>query len=1169
LASLERDRVPSPRPIAAREIPLIDRVEEMKLLKEAVDRTIQGEGGLVFLYGEAGIGKTRLARELRAYAHLRGMQVLYGRCPALFRMDGVPPYVLWREVIRDYLENSSPEQLYRVIGFYPAEVAKLVPELRQRLATIPQSFPISPEQEQNRLFEAVSQFITNISKETPLLVVLDDLQWTDPSSLLLLHYLARGVYRTPMLLLGAYRSTDIDSKHPLTPILTELNRERLPQSVSLKRMSLNDISEMIKQMLEQDDVPPEFCKIVYEKTRGNPFFAEEVVKSLKEEEVIYREGNKWAFKEISKIEFPESVRNVVKARFSRLDDECQNVLTLASFVGNDFTLEAMCALTGIEENKLLELMDKMLKTGLVKEREIRGEGICSFADILVRDVVYEEVSLLKRKNLHRVVGYALEKVYAKKSDEHFGELASHFLESGDKDKALDYFLKAGEKAAKIYANAEAASCFQSALKLLEDKEGEIRKRGDVLERLGDIKNLVGEYDACIRYWTEALQLWEQLSEKEKASRLHRKTANVLWSVEGDTEKAAEHHEEALKILEKEPESVELASLFEDMARFYSRTQDETKALSWAEKAIELAKKLNDHEVIAKSYGTLGVIFAETGNTKKAIECHDRSLRIALDNGYMDPALRAYNNLSASLYTEEENEKALEFAERGFELAKKVGAIRWISWIGTGLSSTYMDMGNTNKALPLAKDSVSLDRKAGNITSLSYSLGNFGFIYFILGELDKSEQYYKEALNLSQKAKNIQQIGLSHALLGWLYADKSEYVKAKEQFGKAFDVYEKAGAKYYQAYASLRLAWVNTELGEIDKAENFLDKTLRYAVEAADKLLIAWADVGKGMLFRAQKRWKESIELFEKSIQECEALNARRWQVYFLAKMVLCEYARVYLERDQEGDREKAHDLLSQALEIFQMMGAKKDIEKVEAKLIYIESGRVASEPKPTGHIATGHADLDKLLYGGIPPNYAVVLTSPSCNERDLLIKSFLETGAKKGEVAFYVTINPGLAKPLAEEFQSNFYLFICNPQADAIVEDSPNIFKLKGVENLTDISIALTSAIRKLDPPLKGPRRICIDLVSDVLLQHHAVQTRRWLTALIAELKSMGFTILAAIDPRMHPSEELYAILGLFEGEINVYEKETEKGSEKFLKIKNMSNHRYLENELLLKKEQL
>jgi predicted ATPase len=405
LASLERERVPSPRPIAGREIPLIDRVEEMKLLKEAVDRAILGEGGLVFLYGEAGIGKTRLARELRAYAHLRGMQVLYGRCPALFRMDGVPPYILWREVIRDYLENSNPEQLYRVIGFYPAEVAKLVPELSQKLRAIPQSFPISPEQEQNRLFEAVSQFVTNISREAPLLVVLDDLQWTDPSSLLLLHYLARGIQREHLLLLGDYRDTDVDERHSLTPVLTELNRERLLQSVQLKRMSFNDISEMIKQILEQDDVPREFCELVYEKTRGNPFFAEEVIKSMKEEEVIHREGDKWKIKEISKIEFPKTVKNVIKARISRLDEECQNILTLASFVGNDFTFEAICGATGVEEDKLLELLEKMLKTGLIKEKLIRGEDVYSFADIIVRDVVHEEVSLLRHKKLqHSRIG---------------------------------------------------------------------------------------------------------------------------------------------------------------------------------------------------------------------------------------------------------------------------------------------------------------------------------------------------------------------------------------------------------------------------------------------------------------------------------------------------------------------------------------------------------------------------------------------------------------------------------------------------------------------------------------------------------------------------------------------------------------------------------------------
>jgi hypothetical protein len=189
-----------------------------------------------------------------------------------------------------------------------------------------------------------------------------------------------------------------------------------------------------------------------------------------------------------------------------------------------------------------------------------------------------------------------------------------------------------------------------------------------------------------------------------------------------------------------------------------------------------------------------------------------------------------------------------------------------------------------------------------------------------------------------------------------------------------------------------------------------------------------------------------------------------------------------------------------------------------------------------------------------------------------LIRNFLETGAEKGEVTFYVTIDASAARSLSERFvgtRSNLKLFVCNPEADAIIRSSPNVFTLKGVENLTDISIALISAIRQLDPSLKTPRRICLGLVSDVLLQHHAVETRRWLTALLTKLKSEDFSTLAVIDPKMHPSEELYAILGLFEGEVSIYKKETDKGVEKFLKIKKMSNQEYLEDEVPLEKKQL
>jgi KaiC/GvpD/RAD55 family RecA-like ATPase len=255
--------------------------------------------------------------------------------------------------------------------------------------------------------------------------------------------------------------------------------------------------------------------------------------------------------------------------------------------------------------------------------------------------------------------------------------------------------------------------------------------------------------------------------------------------------------------------------------------------------------------------------------------------------------------------------------------------------------------------------------------------------------------------------------------------------------------------------------------------------------------------------------------------------------------------------------------------------------KISPRIVYVdETGhRMVSETKPVaidvfevilpGRITVGYGDLDDLLFGGIPENYSVILTSPSCDEKDLLIKSFLESGIRDGQVTFLVTVGTSGVKTLAETFQTSFYIFICNPQADTMVEGSPNVFRLKGVENLTEITIALTKALRTLDASLSRPRRACIGIVSDVLLQHHAVQTRRWLNDLIPELRSKGFTTLAVMNPQMHPPEEVQAMLELFDGEISIYERETKNGPEKSMKIKKMVNQRYLESELPLRKERL
>jgi len=236
--------------------------------------------------------------------------------------------------------------------------------------------------------------------------------------------------------------------------------------------------------------------------------------------------------------------------------------------------------------------------------------------------------------------------------------------------------------------------------------------------------------------------------------------------------------------------------------------------------------------------------------------------------------------------------------------------------------------------------------------------------------------------------------------------------------------------------------------------------------------------------------------------------------------------------------------------------------------ITVKPARLKYEVLPD-RIATGYEELDAMLLGGIPRKYAVALTAPSIDEETLLIRKFLETGAKAGETTFCVTVEPENVKTLAEQYPENFFLFACNPQADAIVKSQPNTFKLKGVENLTELDIALTKAFRTLDPEATGSRRFCIDIISDVLLQHRTLVTRKWLSSLLPILKLEGFTVLAIVNPQMHPPEEVQAMLGLFDGEIRVTERETVKGGEKALRVRKLSGQKYRDEELILSREKL
>jgi KaiC/GvpD/RAD55 family RecA-like ATPase len=385
----------------------------------------------------------------------------------------------------------------------------------------------------------------------------------------------------------------------------------------------------------------------------------------------------------------------------------------------------------------------------------------------------------------------------------------------------------------------------------------------------------------------------------------------------------------------------------------------------------------------------------------------------------------------------------------------------------------------------------------------------------------------------------------------------------------------------QIFVRTDYAWVLTEQGRTEEAKCHLDEIQRlhdkvdrdFAHVNVDASLLARWNVVVGEEFEIRL---DLVDISRKTgvLVKIEDLVPLGFRVIIPPAGYVLENNSVNLQEERIGPFEV------KTIKLW-LRASKPGIFTVSPRLTYSdEAGEVrtcisnqvtvtakSAPPKfevLPGRVTTGFEDLDALLFGGIPKGYAVALVSPWIDEKELLVQRFLEAGAEAGEIAFQVTTEAGRAAALAEKYPLTFFLLVCNPQADAIVPSLPNVFKLKGIESLTEVDIALTKAFRTLPATSNGDRRMCIEIVSDALLQHHALITRKWLSGLLPNLKSRGFTVLAVINSQMHRPEEVQAILSLFDGEVRIAEKETPQGVNQTLRVKRLFNQRFSDSEVVL-----
>ena len=439
----------------------VGRERELAALIAALGDALSGSGRLVVVGGEPGIGKSRLAEELASRARSDGAEIRWGRC---WEEGGAPPYWPWVQVLRACVRERGVEQLTDELGAGAAEVAELVPDVRQRLPQLRMpSGSADPQQARFRLFDAVAGFLTRASRSRPLVVVLDDLNWADRGSLLLLEFVARELAETNVVLVGTYRDIDLSRGHPLRQTLAELSRERLFERVLLRGLAHEDVARFIEAAcgFEPDMA---LVEAIHAQTEGNPFFVGEVVRLLREEGALTPEASRTPEHWSARI--PDGVREAVGRRLERLSRPCSSTLTIASAIGREFGLDQLGPLVDdLDEEALLEALDEALAAHVVEELPGTA-GRYQFTHALIQATLADELSRTRRARLHARIAEALETLYGAEATAHAAELAHHFAEAQSvlgADRLVRYCALAGESALAARAPEQALVHFERAI----------------------------------------------------------------------------------------------------------------------------------------------------------------------------------------------------------------------------------------------------------------------------------------------------------------------------------------------------------------------------------------------------------------------------------------------------------------------------------------------------------------------------------------------------------------------------------------------------------------------------------------------------------------------------------------------------------------------------------
>ena len=629
---------------------LVGRHRELELLTGALASAGRGEGSLLIVSGEAGIGKSRLLRALREHADDLGCRVAVGACLEQLQTLAYAPVA---EVVRSLLAEGPTEALTETEERW---LHRLLPELGPSSGA---DLSVSME-ERYGVARSVCTFLERQARagaplDRPLLVLLEDLHWADAATVELLPLLARTLNDVPALVVATYRIDEVADRPDVVHTIAELRRQRLCEEITLGALGRDQVRMMLEEILGPDRPVEGLLDRLIARTEGNPLFVEEILSTLSE-------GDRDAT--VDEVDVPPTIQEAILRRADRVPSRARDALRVAAVIGERFELAPVARVLGLSEAEGLEALRALVRQHLIVEEP---SGRLAFRHALTRDSVYEPLLGEERRRLHREVAQALQEIHADALDERAAEIATHFAAAEQAPEARRFAEMAAARASALGAPADARGHLRRAFELTDDP----RERAATLLAIGNLSRAVGDLRTAAEEMRRAAEQFEALGDR----RLHAQALLDLSSptlMEGDRAGALSILEWVLEMLEPEGESEELARAYRALAGHHMLGANLAEAIRWSRKAIDLAGRLGAQEVLLDARIDLGTSLAAGTDPAEGIGLLRSAFEDATARGLVRLAGRAAVNLSYVLLMDGRHDEAIGVAREGKDLSERGG-----------------------------------------------------------------------------------------------------------------------------------------------------------------------------------------------------------------------------------------------------------------------------------------------------------------------------------------------------------------------------------------------------------------------------------------------------------------------------------------------------------------